>query len=112
VIIARLVGLFFAFVQITLALRLVLPFVAVPDVLADFVPTLVAITDLWLAPVYAVLERVDLFGMSESLPEGAGSVPATGPEEFEPVVLLAMLLWAGIAIFVLFVLRLIFRPLG
>jgi hypothetical protein len=112
VIIARLVGLFFAFVQVTLALRLVLPFVSVPDVLAEFVPTLVAVTDLWLAPVYAVLERVDLFGMSESLLESATGVPAAGPQEFEPVILLAMLLWAGIAVFVLFVLRLIFRPLG
>ena len=36
----RLAGLFFAFVQVTLLLRLVLPFVEVPKALQEYVPTL------------------------------------------------------------------------
>lgn len=107
----RLAGLFFAFVQITLALRLVLPFVEVPDGLAEYVPTLIDITDLWMAPVLAVTDRFEITGVADSLASAAdGSV--TGPDEFEPLVLVAMLFWVGAAMFGLFVLRLIFRPVG
>ena len=108
----RLAGLFFAFVQITLALRLILPFVEVPEALADLVPPLIRLTDIWLVPVHAVAERLDLFGLSEVLAEATGTTPGESPEQFEPAVLVAMLLWAGITMFVLFVLRLIFRPVG
>ena len=41
----RLAGLFFAFVQVTLFLRLLLPFVEVPKGLAEYVPTLMEITE-------------------------------------------------------------------
>jgi hypothetical protein len=34
----------------------------------------------------------------------------SGPEEFEPIVIVAMAAWAVAAMFALFVLRLIFRP--
>ena len=36
----------------------------------------------------------------------------SGPEEFEPLVLVAMVAWALAAWFALFVLRLIFKPAG
>jgi hypothetical protein len=36
----------------------------------------------------------------------------TGPDEFEPIVLIAMVAWGLAAMFALFVLRLIFRPAG
>jgi len=111
VIFIRLAGLFFAFVQITLLLRLVLPFVEVPKALLRYVPTLLEVTDLWLAPVLAVVERFEVNDLTESLVAAAGDA-VTGPDEFEPIVLVAMVVWALAAMFGLFVLRLMFRPMG
>lgn len=110
-IIIRLAGLFFAFVQITLVLRLALPFVEVPDSLVEFVPTLMDVTDLWLLPVEAIVERFEINGVAEDL-AAATDGTVSGPEEFEPLVLVAMLFWGLVAWFSLFVLRLIFRPAG
>lgn len=110
-ILIRLAGLFFAFVQISLVLRLALPFVTVPESLVEFVPALMDVTDLWLLPVEAIVDRFEITGLAEELAEvGDGSV--SGPEEFEPLVLVAMLFWGIAAWFSLFVLRLIFRPAG
>ncbi len=107
----RIAGLFFAFIQITLALRLIVPFVEVPTALVEYVPPLLDITDLLLAPVLAVSERFELTGLAEDLAPVAGELVA-GPTEFEPAVLLAMVFWGLVAMFMLFVLRLIFRPQG
>ena len=110
-IVLRLAGLFFAFVQITLALRLVLPFVEVPVGLEEYVPTLVDLTDLWLLPIEVIGERFEITGLAEDI-AAAGDASISGPEEFEPGVIAAMILWGLIAWFALFVLRLIFRPAG
>ena len=110
-LIIRLAGLFFAFVQITLVLRLALPFVEVPEGLVEYVPTLLQVTDVWLMPVAAIGERFEITGLAQDLAEvGGGSI--SGPDEFEPIVLVAMLFWGVAAWFSLFVLRLIFRPAG
>jgi hypothetical protein len=111
VIFIRIAGLFFAFIQITLALRLILPFVEVPTALVEYVPPLLDITELLLAPVLAVSERFELTGLAEDLAPAAGELVA-GPNDFEPAVLLAMVFWGLVAMFMLFVLRLIFRPQG
>jgi hypothetical protein len=110
VLLVRLAGIFFAMVQITLLLRLALPFVEVPTALVEHIPTLMEVTDLWLAPVVAVAERFELVGVAGEL-AGASEELVTGPEEFEPMVLVAMIAWAVAAMFTLFVLRLIVRPL-
>ena len=110
-ILIRLAGLFFAFVQITLVLRLALPFVDVPEGLLEYVPRLMDITDLWLLPVEAIADRFEITGLAEDLAE-VGDSSISGPEEFEPIVLIAMLFWGVTAWFALFVLRLIFRPAG
>ena len=110
-LIIRLAGLFFAFVQITLVLRLALPFVEVPASLAQYVPPLLELTDLWLLPVNAIVDRFELVGLADELVE-AGGASVSGPEQFEPLVIAAMLFWALAAWFSLFVLRLIFRPAG
>lgn len=110
-IIIRLAGLFFAFVQISLMLRLALPFVEVPTGLESWVPALMAWTDALLAPILAVTDRFEVVGLAEDLASATEST-VSGPEEFEPVVLVAMVLWGLAAVFVLFVLRLIFRPAG
>lgn len=107
----RLAGLFFAFVQITLVLRLSLPFVEVPQGLVTYVPTLMEVTNLWLAPVEAVVERFEILGIAESLGVTAQEL-ISGPAEFEPIVIVAMFALAVVAMFVFFVLRLIFRPAG
>lgn len=107
----RLAGLFFAFVQITLALRLILPFVEVPEGLLEYVPALLDVTDIWLAPVEIVIQSFEVEGLAEELAV-AGEEAVSGPEEFEPVVPVAMIFWAVVAMFSLFVLRLIFRPVG
>ncbi len=110
-IVIRVAGLFFALVQITLALRLALPFLEVPEGLAEYVPGLIELTDLWLAPVEAVADRFEINGVAGEIVE-VGDATISGPEEFEPMVIAAMLFWAVLAWFSLFVLRLIFRPAG
>lgn len=108
----RLSGLFFAFVQITLVLRLALPFVdELPPGLAEYVPALMDVTDLWMLPVEAIVDRFEITGLANELAE-VGDASLTGPEEFEPLVLVAMLFWGLAAWFGLFVLRLIFKPAG
>jgi hypothetical protein len=111
VLFIRLAGLFFAFVQITLALRLALPFVEVPPSLAEYVPSLVSVTDLWLLPVDAILARFEVTGLANDVVQ-AGDAAVSGPEQFEPLVIVAMFFWGLAAWFALFVLRLIFRPAG
>lgn len=107
----RLAGLFFAFVQITLVMRLALPFVEVPTGLTEYVPALIDVTDVWLVPVEAIADRFEFTGVASDL-AAAGDGVVAGPEEFEPLVLLSMVFWGIAAMFVLFVLRLIFRPAG
>jgi hypothetical protein len=111
VIFIRLAGLFFAFVQITLVLRLALPFVEVPPGLLEYVPALMDITDVWMLPVEAIIDKFEITGVAEDL-AAAGDDSISGPEEFEPLVLVAMLFWGVTAMFGLFVLRLIFKPAG
>ena len=98
----RLAGFFFAFVQISLALRLMLPFVDVPEGLAEYLPMLIDVTDVWLAPVLAVTERFEITGVAESLAQ-AGEETVSGPDAFEPLVLVAMVFWVVVALFSLFV---------
>ena len=113
-ILIRLAGLFFAFVQITLVLRLALPFVEVPEGLLEYVPALIDLTDIWLLPVEAIADRFEITGLAEEVAEigEVGDASISGPEEFEPMVIAAMLFWGVTAWFGLFVLRLMFRPAG
>ena len=111
-ILIRVSGILFAVVQITLALRLLLPFVAVPASLAEFVPPLMVVTDWWLAPWVAVIDALDVLGVSSGLDPAVGEDEIVEPQEFEPAVVVAMIGWAIVAAFVVFVLRLIFRPTG
>lgn len=110
-LIIRLAGLVFAFVQITLVMRLALPFVEVPTGLRQYVRTLMDVTDVWLLPVTAIVDRFEVAGLAQDLAE-VGDAAVNGPEAFEPLVLVAMLFWGAAAWFSLFVLRLIFRPVG
>ncbi len=104
-------GLFFAFVQLSLAARLLLPFVEVPDALVQYVPTLIEITDIWIAPIEAVIDRFELTDLADQLTPDPDTL-IEGPTEFEPMVPIAMVFWIGVTMFSMFVLRLIFRPQG
>ena len=108
----RLAGIFFAFVQITLALRLLLPFVEVPAALEDFVPTLLVVTDLWLTPWVAIIDALDVMGTGANLDTATQDGEVVVPTELEPAVVVAMIGWAIIAAFALFILRLLLRPVG
>jgi hypothetical protein len=110
VIVLRVAGLFFAFAEIVLALRLVLPFVEVPVALEDYVPTLVAVSDWFVQPFRAIIEPYDLEGVLADF--GQLTEVALGPyaDSIDPAVIVAMVGWAIISSFVLFVLRLIVRP--
>ncbi len=108
----RLAGIFVAFVQITLALRLLLPFVDVPVALADFVPTLLVVTDWWLAPWVAIIDALDVMGTGANLDTASENGEVVVPTEFEPAVVVAMIGWGILAAFALFLLRLRFRPVG
>ena len=109
-IIIRLAGLLFAFIEITLALRLLLPFVDVPTALEGFVQPLLVITDWWLAPFIALIDRLDVMGTDVNIQTAVVNGKVVVPTEFEPAVVVAMIGWAIFAAFTLFVLRLIFRP--
>ena len=111
-IVIRLAGIVFAVIQITLALRLLLPFVEVPRSLEGFVPTLLVITDWWLAPFVAIIDALDILGTGATLDTATQDGEVVVPTEFEPAVVVAMVGWAIIAAFILFVLRLLFRPVG
>ena len=92
-------------------LRLALPFVDLPEGLTEYVPGLMDVTDVWLLPVEAVVGQFEISGLAEDL-AAIGDESISGPEQFEPVVLAAMLFWGVAAWFALFVLRVIFRPAG
>jgi hypothetical protein len=109
VFLVRLAGIFFAFVQVTLALRLLLPFVEVPAALADFVPSLLVVTDLWLAPWIAIIDALDVMDTGANIDTATQDGEVVVPTEFEPAVVVAMIGWAIIAAFSLFILRLLFR---
>jgi hypothetical protein len=111
VLIIRLAGIAFAVIQVTLALRLLLPFVEVPTGFEDYLPGLRAVTELWLAPFAAIVDQLDVLGSGASLDSGWPEEDRE-PTTFEPAVVVAMIGWAIVAAFVLFVLRLIFRPVG
>ena len=111
-IIIRLAGILFAFIEITLALRLLLPFVDVPVALEGFVSPLLVVTDWWLAPFIAFIDRLDVMGGDVNIQTAVVDGKVVVPTEFEPAVVVAMIGWAIIAAFILFVLRLIFRPTG
>lgn len=106
----RLVGLVFALIQVTLALRLLLPFVEVPAAFEAYVPQLVSVSDGLIAPFRAIIEPYDLEGILAEI--GPLTEAALGPwaDSLDPAVIVAMVGWGIVSTFVLFVMRLVIRP--
>lgn len=108
----RLAGLTFALIEIVLAMRLLLPFVEVPRQFREHVPALVALSDRLVQPFQAFIEPYDLKGALEEL--GSFSTEALGryADSLDPAIIVAMVGWAVVSVFVLFVMRLVIRPGG
>ena len=105
----RLVGLALALVQAALTLRLLLPFVRVPKGLQDFVPTLISITDVLIAPFRMIVAPYDLGG-SLRLPGGGDLGLGQYVDKVDPAVLVAMVGWGIAGGLVLFIVRNVIRP--
>jgi hypothetical protein len=112
VLVLRLAGLGFAAIQITLALRLLLPFVEVPGSLEGYVPTLVRVSDVLVAPFSALVEPYDLDPVLDELGGISRATLGAYAEGLDLGVAVAMVGWALVATFVLFVMRLVVRPAG
>jgi hypothetical protein len=112
VILLRLAGLVFAAIEISLALRLLLPFVEVPAALSIYVPSLIDVTDALIAPFDRFVEPFDLGEAFGELGTLAAEGLAGYADSLDPAVLVAMVGWAIVSTFVLFVMRLVIRPGG
>jgi hypothetical protein len=109
-ILIRLVAVVFAIIQASLLLRLVLPFVdQVPRVLRPFVPTLIAFTDLLIAPFAGLVEPFELSDVTD-VPDVLTDVLQSYVDQVDQAVIVAMIGWAIIGAVVLFVLRAVIRP--
>jgi hypothetical protein len=98
----RLVEVGIVLIEAVLTFRLLLPFVRIPQALEGFVPALVTISDMLIAPFQAFFEPFSLDRLS-SLPGGDLGYAAY-LDQVDTTVLVAMIGWAVIAAVVLFVL--------
>ena len=108
-ILLRLVGLALALIQAALTLRLLLPFVNVPKGLRDFVPTLLDVTDLLIAPIKVIISPYDL-GKVLRVPGGGEMGLGQYVDKVDPAVLVAMVGWGIAGGLVLFIVRNVIRP--
>ena len=109
-ILVRLVGLAFAFIQVSLLFRLMLPFVgSVPKALRPLVKPLIEFTDMLIAPFRSVSQPFDLAHLRE-LPAGVAAVLLPYVDRVDPTVIIAMIAWALIGGVVILSLRLVLRP--
>ncbi len=105
----RLIGLLLALIQAALGLRLVLPFVKVPKGLHDYVPPLLNVTDVLVAPFRMLIAPYDL-GSSFRLPGGGDLGLGQYVDKVDPALLVAMVGWGIVGGLALFVLRNVIRP--
>jgi hypothetical protein len=101
-LLTRIVELGIVLIEGMLALRLLLPFMRIPDSLEGFVPGLVAVTDVLVAPFRVFVQPFTLEQL-ETLP-GGGLGYARYLDQVDTTVLVAMIGWAVIAAVLLFVL--------
>jgi hypothetical protein len=106
----RLIGLLLALIQGSLLVRLLLPFVDVPRGLRDYVPPLLNVTDLLIAPFRVLISPYDLGGSFRVT--GAGDLGSLGKyvDKIDPAVLVAMVGWGIAGGLLLFILRNVIRP--
>jgi hypothetical protein len=105
-VLVRLAALGFGLIQALLLLRLVLPFVPVPKAAHQYVPLLVSVTDVLVAPFQIFIKSFPLNQVATTLP-GGGFGAFSG--RVDPGVIAAMVGWAAIAIIVSVMLTLAVR---
>lgn len=105
----RIVGLSLALIQASLTLRLLVPFVKIPKALHDYVPGLVSVTDVLIAPFRMFVKPYDLGG-SLTLPGGGDLGLGQYMDKVDPAVIVAMVGWGIVGGLALFILRNVIRP--
>jgi hypothetical protein len=101
----RLVIAGFGIVQLLLGIRLVLPFFDPPQFLIEWVPALVNITDVLIAPFVGF---TDMLGSGLSgLPGGPLGAGISG--QLDPTVIVALIGWSIVELIVVTVLRVFTR---
>jgi hypothetical protein len=106
-LVTRLVALGLALVEATLALRLLFPFMRIPESLEGYVPALVDVSDALVAPFRAFVQPFALDQL-DRLPGGELGY-ATYLDKLDTTVLVAMVGWAIIGSLTLFILRSVLR---
>jgi hypothetical protein len=104
----RLAAFVFAMIQTLLLLRLSLPFVRIPQTLQDWVPPLIDVTDLLVAPFAPFAKTFDLRAAAENLPAFGGALGSYA-DKFDAAVLIAMVGWGVVAIAVTLIASLVSR---
>jgi hypothetical protein len=91
-----------------LLLRLALPFLRIPETLRSWVPLLVDVTDILVAPFQAISRTFDLKTAAQNLPAFAGAFSGYA-DRLDPAVLVAMIGWGVIAFIVTLIVSLVGR---
>lgn len=102
----RSAALVFGLIQALLLLRLVLPFVQIPKAVQQYMPLLISVTDVLVAPFQVFVKSFQLNQVAATLP-GGGFRAFAG--RMDPGVMAAMVGWAAIAIVVSLILTLVVR---
>lgn len=103
---AKLAAFGFAIVEALLLVRLVLPYVHWPATLNDWIPKLIDVTDLLVAPFKSIF---GVFDLRSNLSGVSGGVLSSYVDKLDAGVLVAMIGWAVIAVFVTLILSLVAR---
>ena len=103
----RLAALAFGLIESLLLLRLALPFVKAPKAVQQYVPLLLSVTNVLLAPFEPFVRSFQLDHVGGiGLPGGGLAAYA---ERVDPGVIVAIVGWAAIAVFISVVLTLVVR---
>jgi hypothetical protein len=105
---ARLAAFGFAIIQALLLLRLALPFLRIPSTLNDWVPALIQVTDLLVAPFQPIAKTFDLKTAAQTLPAFGGAFSGY-VDRIDGAVVVAMIGWGLIAFVVTLILTLVAR---
>lgn len=105
---ARVAAVVFAIIQTLLLVRLALPYVHWPATLDPWIPRLIDVTDLLVAPFQPLVRTFDLKSAARDLP-ALGGVLTGYVDKLDAGVLVAMIGWGAIAFVVVLVVSLISR---
>jgi hypothetical protein len=105
-VILRVAVIAFSIVQTLLGLRLVIPFINVPDGFQEYVPTLFSVTDPLIAPFTGF---VDFLGIEFADLGPAGAVGGGVFDRLDVSVIVALIGWSLVELVIVMVLRVVAR---